>query len=66
MDCTTLADLEAKIKVLVALFLALADDLVKIGAGVVVTVEAKASIVACIAAIIHVSSQQPPKASIVN
>lgn len=53
--CTTLADLEAHVKILVAVFQGCADELLKVGANVAVDVEAKASIVACIAAIITVS-----------
>ncbi|CUA77841.1 hypothetical protein RSOLAG22IIIB_12859 [Rhizoctonia solani] len=50
--CATIADLHIAADVLVALFKGCADDLLKIGAGVAVTVEAQASIVACIAGII--------------
>lgn len=52
LACNTIAELHVAIDVLVALFKTCADDLLKVGAGVVVDVEAKASIVACIAAVI--------------
>ncbi|CAE7152945.1 unnamed protein product [Rhizoctonia solani] len=51
-SCGSLAELNVAVDVLVALFKGCADDLLRIGAGVVVTVEAQASIVACIAGII--------------
>ncbi|CAE6438378.1 unnamed protein product [Rhizoctonia solani] len=50
--CNTLAELEIAVGVLANIFTGCADDLLKIGAGVVVTAEAQASIVACIAGII--------------
>lgn len=43
------------VDVLVAVFKTCAEELLKIGAGVTVDVEAKASIVACISAVITVS-----------
>ncbi|KAJ1308124.1 hypothetical protein OPQ81_003847 [Rhizoctonia solani] len=48
----TLVELKALIAVIVTLFKGCADELLKIGAGVVVDVDAQASIVACVAAII--------------
>lgn len=53
--CGTVAELEVAVKVLVALLKTCADDLLKVGAGVTVTVEAQASIVTCVAGIITVS-----------
>ncbi|CAE6481180.1 unnamed protein product [Rhizoctonia solani] len=47
-SCTSVAELTTAVDVLVALFKGCADDLLKIGAGVVVTAEAQASIVACV------------------
>ncbi|KAG9126846.1 hypothetical protein FRC07_001747 [Ceratobasidium sp. 392] len=50
--CGTIAELTAATKILGALFKGCAEDLATIGADVSVTVEAKASIVACICSII--------------
>ncbi|KAH7332926.1 hypothetical protein B0J17DRAFT_721704 [Rhizoctonia solani] len=50
--CGSIAELNVAVDVLVALFKGCADDLLKIGTDVAVTVEAQASIVACIAGII--------------
>lgn len=55
LACGTVAELEVAVKVLVALLKTCADDLLKVGAGVTVTVEAQASIVTCVAGIITVS-----------
>ncbi|CAE6403009.1 unnamed protein product [Rhizoctonia solani] len=52
VSCSTIAELTVAVDVLVALFKGCADDLLKIGAGVVVTAEAQANIVACIAGLI--------------
>lgn len=55
VGCETIAQLEVAVKALVAVCSACADDLLKIGAGVTVDAEARASIVACVAAILTVS-----------
>ncbi|CAE6527703.1 unnamed protein product [Rhizoctonia solani] len=52
LACTTIAELEVAVKALVAVFKICADDLLKIGAGVVVEVDAKLSIIACVCSII--------------
>ncbi|KAG8679490.1 hypothetical protein FRC08_016952, partial [Ceratobasidium sp. 394] len=52
LGCGTKAELSAAIDVLVGLFKGCAEDLLKVGAGISITVEAKASIVACICSII--------------
>ncbi|CAE6437357.1 unnamed protein product [Rhizoctonia solani] len=52
ISCGTIAELSVAVDVLVALFKGCADDLLKIGAGVAVTAEAQASIVACVCGII--------------
>lgn len=55
VGCTSIAELDVAVDVLVALFKTCSDDLLKIGAGVVVSVDVQANIVACIAATITVS-----------
>jgi hypothetical protein len=62
VGCATLVELEAAIRVLVDLFQTCADELLKVGAGVAVDLEAQASIVACLSAIITVSTSQNPRA----
>ncbi|CAE6451146.1 unnamed protein product [Rhizoctonia solani] len=52
LACGTIADVEAAIKAMIVAIKICSDDLVKIGTGVVVDVDAQASIVACIAALI--------------
>lgn len=53
--CVTLVELEVAIKALISVFQTCADELLKVGAGVAVDVDAKASIAACVAATITVS-----------
>ncbi|QRV87068.1 transmembrane protein [Ceratobasidium sp. AG-Ba] len=52
LACGTKAELQVAVGVLVALFKGCSDELLKIGAGVTIDVEAKASIVACVCSII--------------
>ncbi|QRV87002.1 hypothetical protein RhiJN_15020 [Ceratobasidium sp. AG-Ba] len=52
LACGTKAELHVAVGVLVALFKGCSDELLKIGAGVTIDVEAKASIVACVCSII--------------
>ncbi|KAF8600700.1 hypothetical protein BDV93DRAFT_510724 [Ceratobasidium sp. AG-I] len=52
LGCGTVTELTVIINALVALFQGCADELLKLGAGAVVSVEAQASIVACFAATI--------------
>ncbi|KAH7332944.1 hypothetical protein B0J17DRAFT_721746 [Rhizoctonia solani] len=52
LACVTMTDLKFAIKALVTVLQTCADNLLKIDAGVVVDVDAKASIVTCISAII--------------
>jgi hypothetical protein len=62
VGCATLVELEAAVHVLVGLFQTCADELLKVGAGVAVDVEAQVSIVAGVAAIISVSTLHNPRA----
>ncbi|KAG8736998.1 hypothetical protein FRC10_008659 [Ceratobasidium sp. 414] len=55
--CITIAELRAAINILIVLFKGCSDDLLKIGAGVFITVEAKTSIVVCICSIIKLLAQ---------
>lgn len=55
--CVTLDDLKVNIAVVIALLKGCADDLIKLGAGVVVDADAKVSLVACIASIITLCVQ---------
>ncbi|EUC59578.1 transmembrane protein, putative [Rhizoctonia solani AG-3 Rhs1AP] len=52
LACGTIAELEVAVKVLIALFQGCADELLNIGADVVVEADAKLSIIACVASII--------------
>ncbi|KAG8710328.1 hypothetical protein FRC11_004640 [Ceratobasidium sp. 423] len=52
VGCNTVADLTVAVDAIVALLKGCSDELIKIGAGVSVTADAQASIVACIAGII--------------
>ncbi|QRV72101.1 hypothetical protein RhiJN_00115 [Ceratobasidium sp. AG-Ba] len=52
LACGTKAELQVAVGVLVALFKGCSDELLKIGAGVTIDVEAQASIVACVCSII--------------
>jgi hypothetical protein len=54
--CKSLVELTVAVDVLVVLFKGCADELLKVGTGVAVSVEAKAEIVACAASIITVST----------
>ncbi|CAE6451159.1 unnamed protein product [Rhizoctonia solani] len=52
LACATIAELEVAVKALVAVLKICADDLLKVGAGVVVAADAKLSIIACVCSII--------------
>ncbi|KEP51796.1 putative transmembrane protein [Rhizoctonia solani 123E] len=52
LACVTIAELEIAVKALVAVFQGCADELLDIGADVVVEADAKLSIIACVASII--------------
>ncbi|KAH7332978.1 hypothetical protein B0J17DRAFT_721814 [Rhizoctonia solani] len=55
--CLDIEDAKVKIAAIVALFKGCSDELLRIGAGVAVNVEAKASLVACIVKIITLCAQ---------
>ncbi|CAE6536432.1 unnamed protein product [Rhizoctonia solani] len=55
--CVNLEDLKVKIAIVVALLKGCSDDLLKLGAGIVLDAQAKASIVACIVSIITLCVQ---------
>ncbi|KAH7332988.1 hypothetical protein B0J17DRAFT_677137 [Rhizoctonia solani] len=55
--CTNIDDLKVKIAVVVALLKECADELAKVGAGVIVDADAKVSLVACIVSIITLCVQ---------